>query len=372
VLGDALNTQLGGVLVIELAIACGLIVLGYVIRWMLVWMLGRALYHRFGGHADWQDSLVVLLLRYVGAIIVLCAVFFACAVLTLPREPIDWEITLWRAYLSFGLVWCGLLLVRTLEYATDLVIRRTRGEVRLGNRQVLPIARDVAKVAVGVVVALLAVQTWGYNATALLAGVGLGGLAVAFAAQDTIANLFGTMVIYSDHPYKVGDHVILSGVEGTVEEIGVRSTRIRKFDRTLVSVPNKSVANENVFNLTLMNHRRIRFRIALAYETTPDQLESALEAIRLLLSTQPGIMPNQHWVHLFEWGPYSQDLQLQCFTESAEYEVFLEVQEELMLRVRRKLDSLGLSFAYPTQVVRHVGDALAVPGSWPPERMPEA
>src|SRR5690606_30681737 len=119
-------------------------------------------------------------------------------------------------------------------------------------------------------------EAWGYNATTLLAGVGLGGLAVAFAAQDTISNVFGSIIIYSDRPFKVGDWVKIGTVEGDVEEIGIRSTRIRKFDKTVVLVPNKRLTNEEILNFTQMTARRLTQTIFLDKTNPPDKIEKAL------------------------------------------------------------------------------------------------
>jgi MscS family membrane protein len=373
-LGPLLSYEYGGVLVFEVALAAFIVLIGLLLRGLVIWAVDSYAKSRgLGQRREWFESLPFLFTRVLGAAIVLAALFYAFSVITLPTAPINWEASLWRSYITIAFVWVAVLTAAGIEYVTGRMTRSSQGELRLGNRQLMPLMRDVLKVGIVVISVLFIIQTWGYNPTALLAGVGLGGLAIAFAAQDTIANLFGTMVIYSDHPYKVGDHVIIAGIEGTVEEIGVRSTRIRKFDRTIASVPNKSVANENVFNLTMMNHRRIRLRIALSHATTPDQIEAALEALRILLSTQSGIVPNQHWVHLFEFTSYSQDLLLQCFTESAEYEDYLEVQENIMLRVRRKLDSLGLQLALPTQTVRYeYSHAETLASLMPPAEMPKS
>ena len=345
-LGRLLDYEWGGLLIVEVIFAVLVILLGLLARRLLIYAVDLPARRRGPLPREWSESLPFLITRAIGALMVLAALFIGFSLLTLPTSPLNWKATLWRVFITIAFIWITFLIASAIEYITNVFTRGREGEPRLGNSQLMPVMRDLLKVGIVVLGVYFIVQTWGYNATALLAGVGLGGLAIAFAAQDTIANLFGTMVVYSDRPYKVGDHVIIAGIEGTVEEIGVRSTRIRKFDRTVVSVPNKSVANENISNLTLMNHRRIRFRVPLEYSVAPAQIEEALEALRLVLSTQDGLMPNQYWAYLYSYGSYSQDILLQCFTEGADYERYLEIQEELLLRVRRRLAELGLDFAH--------------------------
>ncbi len=345
------ETELVGVNLSELLFGiCGLL-LAFALRWFLVWTVGRVL-HRVSQdtQGDWQDSFWVLLMRYISAGVVMFALFYAFAVIEMPRRPLNWELWLWQFYLSCGLAYFAWLAVKTVEFIIKRMMFRSMRINRNDQLQVLPLMRDLLKVTVILMVVFLGVQVWGYNATTMLAGVGIGGLAVAFAAQDFIANILGTMVVWSDHPYKAGDHVVMNEVEGTVEEIGVRSTRIRMFDRTLVSVPNKFAANEKVFNLTLMNKRRIRFSIGLVYDTTPEQMQAAVDALLELMAARDDIEPETFWAWFTGFGAYSQDILLQCFTRSADFQEFQRVRHHLLLDIRRRFDELGLEFAFPTAV----------------------
>src|SRR5690606_42111412 len=131
---------------------------------------------------------------------------------------------------------------------------------------IIPLLRKSLKIFIGVVGGLLLVQHVGYPITSLLGGLGIGGLAVALAAQDTLANVFGSVIIFTDKPFKVGDWVKIGDVIGDVESIGFRSTRIRTWPKTLVTIPNKIIANTQVENWSAMPKRRIRFTLPVTYE----------------------------------------------------------------------------------------------------------
>ncbi|MCB1216722.1 mechanosensitive ion channel family protein [bacterium] len=345
------ETELVGVNLGELVFAVLGIAVALGLRWFLVWIVGRLL-HRISPDAgnDWQNSIWVLLMRYLSASIVLFALFYAFAVIELPRRPVNWELWLWQVYLSCALAYAAWLVIKTVEFVIRSLAWRAGRGGRNDQLQVLTLLRDLLRVALIIVAVIFGVQIWGYNATTLLAGVGIGGLAVAFAAQDFIANILGTMVVWSDRPYKVGDHVILDGVEGMVEDIGVRSTRIRMFDRTLVSVPNKAAANEKVFNIAAMNKRRIRFTIGLTYDTTPEEIQQAIETVLELISANEEIEPETFWAWFTEFNSYSQDIVVQCFTRSNDFQDFMRIRHGLLLDIRRRFNALGLEFAFPTQV----------------------
>ncbi|MCB1219162.1 MAG: mechanosensitive ion channel family protein [Planctomycetales bacterium] len=363
------ETEFVGVNLAELLYGIGGIILALALRWFLVWVVGRIL-HRISpsSSSDWQHSIWVLLMRYLSSAIVLFALFYAFAVIELPRRPVNWELWLWQVYLSCALAYAGWLLVKTVEFIIRSLAHRASAGGRNDQLQLLALVRDLMRVAVIIIAVIFGVQVWGYNATTLLAGVGIGGLAVAFAAQDFIANILGTMVVWSDRPYKVGDHVIIDGVEGVVEDIGVRSTRIRMFDRTLVSVPNKAAANEKVYNLAAINKRRIRFTIGLVYDTTPEEIQQAIDAVLEIISANEEIEAETFWAWFTEFNAYSQDILIQCFTRSNDFQDFMRIRHGLLLDIRRAFNRMGLEFAFPTQVEYQLEPRPAAPPPAPPKK----
>jgi MscS family membrane protein len=216
----------------------------------------------------------------------------------------------------------------------------------------------------------LIVQNLGYSVGSLLAGLGIGGLAVALAAQDSIANFFGSVVVAMDRPMRVGDFVKISGFTGTIEEVGLRSTRMRTREKTLVTIPNKMMANEIIENFSAISRRRIDQTLGVTYETEPGQMEGILEDLRKLLKEDDGIdQAEQQIVRFNAFGSSSLDILVVYFATTNEFAAALEVRERLNLKMMRAVLARGLSFAFPTQtlylegdIARRLADSRARPG----------
>lgn len=198
---------------------------------------------------------------------------------------------------------------------------------------------------------LITIQSLGYDVKAFLAGLGIGGLAFALAAQDTIANLFGSVVVAVDQPFKVGEFVRIGSYEGTVEDIGLRSTKLRTGARTLIAIPNKTVAAEAVTNLTRMPQRRVDQTIGLTYDTTAEQMEAVLADIRVLLRDDPGVHQELIAVNFANYGASSLDIQIVFFATDPNWARHMELRERINLKIMKAVAAHGLSFAFPTQTV---------------------
>ena len=202
---------------------------------------------------------------------------------------------------------------------------------------------------------LVIAQSQGLPVQSFLAGLGIGGLAFALAAQDTIANLFGSFVVVMDQPFKVGDIVKIGANEGKVEDIGLRSTKVRTGARTLIVIPNKSVANEPITNFTRMPQRRVDQTLALTYDTTPDQLEAVIGDIRALLHGDADVHQDTIVVNFANYGASSLDVQLVWFATDPDWVKHMAVRERINLKIMRAVAARGLTFAFPTQTVQLTG-----------------
>jgi MscS family membrane protein len=202
---------------------------------------------------------------------------------------------------------------------------------------------------------LVIAQAQGLPVQSFLAGLGIGGLAFALAAQDTIANLFGSFVVVMDQPFKVGDVVKIGSNEGKVEDIGLRSTKIRTGARTLIVIPNKSVASEAITNFTRMPQRRVDQMLGLTYDTTPEQLEAVIGDIRALLREDADVHKDTIVVNFANYGASSLDVQLVWFATDPDWAKHMAVRERVNLKIMRAIAARGLSFAYPTQTVQFAG-----------------
>jgi MscS family membrane protein len=229
---------------------------------------------------------------------------------------------------------------------------------QIGIAHFMPLIKKALAALVIVFGVLMGMKSLGVDVGAILTGLGIGGLAVAFAAQDTIANLFGSFVVVLDHPFRVGDYVRIGAAEGTVEDIGLRSTRLRSADRTLVVLPNKTAAAETIVNFTRMPQRRVSQKIGLTYSTTPEQMEAALQDIRRILEADPGVHQDFVTVNFTDYNDSSLDIQIIYFTADPDFREHLSVRERVNLKIMRAVAVRGLSFAFPTQTL-HVEDDVA-------------
>ena len=216
----------------------------------------------------------------------------------------------------------------------------------------IALLEKVAKVLVVVLVPLIILQNLGVNVASVLAGLGLGGLAFALAAKDSAANMFGSLMIVIDKPFKIGDWVIIGGNEGTVEEIGLRSTRIRTFYDSVISVPNAEVIKDYVDNMGSRNHRRIKTTLGITYDTTPDVFRSLLGEIKHIIASHPkSQVDGDHHVVFTDFSTSSLDIMLYFFIDVKDWTEELAVRQEIFLDIMGCMDKWGVSFAFPTRTL---------------------
>ncbi len=216
----------------------------------------------------------------------------------------------------------------------------------------VPFFNKFIKSSVVVVGFILIVQEWGYNIGAIITGLGIGGLAVALAAKDTLANMFGGLTIIMDRPFKIGDWVKISDIEGIVEDIGFRSTRIRTFEKSLISMPNSVIANTAIENFSRRVERRITYKIGVTYSTPMKKLKEAVEKIRTMLKEHPNISKNNIMlVYFTEFADSSLNIFIYCFTNTSVWSEYLKIREDVNFRIMGIMEDLGIDFAFPSMSV---------------------
>ncbi|MFQ5582544.1 MAG: mechanosensitive ion channel family protein [Mariprofundaceae bacterium] len=225
--------------------------------------------------------------------------------------------------------------------------------------QLVPFITKTMKVFLALTGVLVVAQNMGYSISGLIASLGIGGIAIAMAARDTIANVFGSIMILVDRPFTVGDWIKTDTFEGVVEEIGFRSTHIRTFAKTLVNVPNSALANMVIDNIDAMPKRRIKMRIGLTYDSTPAQVQQAIEGIEKILKYHVGVDQDFSLVKFDEFADSSLSIFLYYFTKTTHWEEYLQVRQEVNLAIMELLEKLELSFAFPTRTVHLEQDAAA-------------
>jgi MscS family membrane protein len=207
-------------------------------------------------------------------------------------------------------------------------------------------------VAIFVVIGvLITVQSLGFNVSTILSGLGIGGLAFALAAQDTIANLFGSIVVAIDQPFKVGETVKIGANTGTVEDIGLRSTKIRLIDKSLVIIPNKLVSSEAIINLSRFTQRRVEQVIGLTYDTTPDQMTAIVEDVKRIILAETVVDAESVMVFFRDFSASSLDLWIVYATKGPDFQEGFVLKQRVNLAIMRAVAARGLSFAFPTSVM---------------------
>ncbi len=250
----------------------------------------------------------------------------------------------------FWALWCGVGVVgealRTSSWATQNASAQSALSIgiRLGR---------VAVIAVGAVAVL---SQLGYPVAGLVAGLGLGGLAFALAAQKTVENLFGSLSLAVDAPFRVGDFVKVEDFVGTVEAIGLRSTRIRTLDRTLVSFPNGRLAEMRLESYTVRDRLRLACTIGLVYETSAAQMRQVLEGVEAVLRKHPLIWPDAVVVRFKEFGASSLDIEVMAWFRTAVWPEFQLIRQEVLLQFMEVVERAGTSFAFPTRTLHVVNE----------------
>jgi len=256
--------------------------------------------------------------------------------------------TLKAVVLCLGLAGVGVSL---LENST----RKAKAD---GNKQTVTMhvfyrrAIQVAAIVIGVFIGL---RVWGFDISGLLAGLGIGGLALSLAAQDTFSNLLGGLTIMTDHAFSIGDVITTPDVEGIVEDIGFRSTKVRTFTQMQVTVPNSRLSSNTVTNLSRVVKRRIRFSINLEYGTTPDQIRSLIEKLKARMAAREHLIPENTIIALEKFSASSIDVLFQCFTKTLDFIQYLKEQEDILLEIMEVMEQEKLSFAFSALTV-HLND----------------
>lgn len=237
------------------------------------------------------------------------------------------------------------LFLRVVDVVAGITDDRLRIHGRAGAVSVIPLGRRTFKIFVGILAAIAIVQNLGYNATGILAGLGVGGLALALAAQKTVENLFGGMMLITDQPVRVGDLCRFGTRTGTIEDIGLRSTRIRTPERSIVSVPNAEFSSTQIENLSVRDRMLLQTTLGLRPDTTAAQLRAVLESLRAMLAATPRIDAASARVRFVGIRDTAFDVELQAYVQTRDWNDFLAVREDVYLRALDTIVQSGTDLA---------------------------
>lgn len=262
------------------------------------------------------------------------------------------------AWVSF--VW---LLWRLIDMVSDLWSARMARSDRRQAMSALVFMRRSAKTVLGITAFVAVLDTLDIDVTTSIAALGLGGLAIALGAQKTIENLVGSMTVIIDQPVRVGDFCKVGDVIGTVEDIGMRSTRLRTNERTVVSIPNGHFSSQQIENYSRRDRFLFNPTIGLTYDTSTAQMRTVLAAIRVLLAEDINVIDDAR-VRFVEFNACSLDIEIFAYVRTFDYATFLGMREEILLHIMETIEAEGVNIAFPTQTVM-----LNTPkGNWDPRQ----
>lgn len=343
---------LWGVSVLQLCLGAALLLLSLFSRRLVQGFFRRAIARRsLGQKAQWAADLLELMPPPLGLVVQVLLWAAAARLLELPQDPVDVRGLVEGGLLVAASVAITWALFRLLDVVSRHAMRAAERSATRLDDQLVPLLRKTVKVILAVVIAVSVVDKLGGSITSLVASLSVGGLALALAAKDTIANVFGSLVIFADQPFQVGDWVDVNGVEGIVEEVGIRTTRIRRFDQAVSTVPNQSFTGTAIVNHSRRSVRRIRFEVGLAYATSPGQMEAFVDSVRQMLASMPELDAARSIAYFTAYAPSSLTVLVQTFSLSADYGDYMAAQERVLLGVLRLAGEQGLEIAFPTRTV---------------------
>jgi MscS family membrane protein len=343
------------------------IVGGFILKMFLDLVIKRLRKLTSQTKTGFDDIAIHSLEKPLGWVGVMVGLYLALRFLPLPVEPVDvrrFVDAVMQTASVLLMVWFASRLVDGIMEAWQKKATESEGKL---DDQIVPIVRSSARVFIFLIGIVIILQNMGYSVGSLLAGLGIGGAAIALASKDTIANLFGSLVIFLDRPFQIGDWIETGSVEGTVETVGLRTTQVRTFANSLITIPNATFTNTAINNWSRMKKRRIKMTVGVTYDTTADQMEEAVKRIRQIIAEDENIHHDYYLVNFDAFGPSSLDIFIYCFTVTTNWDQFLDAKQKFMLNVMRALQEMGLSFAFPTQTV-HVESLPGEPIAMTSER----
>jgi MscS family membrane protein len=240
---------------------------------------------------------------------------------------------------------------RSVDVLAEIVISTPWAAESASTRNLLTIGANIAKGLIAGTGAISVLSAFGYPVTTLLAGLGIGGLAFAFGAQKTVENLFGSISLAVDQPFLVGDFVKVEDFVGTVEEIGIRSTRFRTLDRTVISIPNGNLSDQRLETFAARDRMRLATTIGVEYSTTHEQMQQVLEGFERVLREHPKIWPDSMVVKFKEFGASSLDIEIMAWFQVPTWGDFQQCRQEVLLGFMKVVEDAGTGFAFPTRTL---------------------
>ncbi len=344
---DLFSKTFYGNTIAEYALVFAIIIVVVVSAKFFYWFIGRVV-KRFtrNTHNTFDDILVDMLEEPVVFAIIILGIWYALNILHHSETSRNVIRTAYYVLIVFDMAWMITRLMDAVfkRYVSPLV-NASKSQL---DDQLLPILRKGVKISIWVIALLVALNNAGYNVGAVLASLGIGGIAFAMAAKDTIANLFGSFTIFVDKPFMVGERVIVHGFDGFIREIGIRSTRIETLDGRTVTIPNSQVADEPIINISSEPSRKITLDLGLTYDTSDERIQEAMQILKEIVNENP-CTETKVVTAFTAFNDFALNIRLIYYIRKG-CGVF-DTRTEINLEILRRFNQAGLEFAFPTQTI---------------------
>lgn len=296
-----------------------------------------------------DDILIEIIEGPLILVVVIIGFYFGYMQLTLPPSTEEFFFQIVKNLITIALSWFTIRLVEKIivHYVAPLA-ERTETDL---DDHILPLLSKLSKYVLITITALIILSNFGINVTSALAGLGIGGLAVALAAQETLKNILGGVAILSDKPFKLNDWVEIDKYQGTVVEIGLRSTRLKTITGEFVTIPNSIIASTSTVNYLKFSSRKITFTIGLSYDMSVEKIEKAKKIIKKILEGNEHVLKNTVDVHFTRFGNYSLDLDVVFEVDTNKGLLMKTIKDSINLRILKEFFREKIDIAFPTQTI---------------------
>ena len=348
-IGDKLSRmfpeyQFLGLVAWQWAMLFGIFLMSFIIAWIITWLINLVLRARKVAGYDQYRGFIAGPVRFLVLIMIVRAMFDSIAPSTMARAIFEAK--------TLTIIAIAWLLTGFIKLVFARMAERMK---HAGNEHAIRLLRP-ATTLVKVIILLIALLSWldnlGFSVTALLTGLGVGGIAVGLAAQKSIENLIGAVTLLISQPVNIGDFCRVGNTLGVVEEIGLRATMLRTLDRTIVTIPNAVFANMDIENLTSRDRILYRRRIRLRNDTTPDQVRAILDNVRSMFLEHNEVNPDPARIRFIEYGEYALELEAFAYINTCDFNEYLGTVEDLNLRIMDIIEAAGSQLAVPARVVQ--------------------
>ena len=325
--------------------ALGLLLVGFFLVTILKFVIQKKMKQRMEKEEQiYDNSIPDRVMKYLPPLMYIGILYLSLHLLIIPASV---QRILDIGLLALGMIYFALLLTTMIEYSIQKYEMKFQSDAN--KQSAIHWINKLAKAIIWAITLILFIQNMGIDISALVAGLGIGGIAVAFAAQAILEDVFSYFTIFFDRPFEIGDFIITGEHKGTVEYIGVRTTRLRSLGGEQLVFPNKDLTKARIQNYKEMEQRRVLFSIGVTYDTPLNKLKAIPEAIQKIVEEVPDTRFDR--AHFYSYGGSSLNFEIVYYVLNSDYNIYMDIQQQINFSIKENFDRLGIEFAYPTQTV---------------------